>query len=65
MLGYKNPQKALRDHCSEKGGTIRSALTNGGKQSKKYVNEDNLYRGRCVFLKNYHQMYFLINKFSV
>ena len=44
MLGYKNPQKAIRDHCSEKGCTIRSVLTNGGKQRKKYVNEGNLYR---------------------
>ena len=24
-----------------------------------------LYRGRCVFLKNYHQMCFLTNKFSI
>ena len=44
MLVYKNPQKAIRDHCSEKGCTIRSVLTNGGKQSKKYINEGNLYR---------------------
>ena len=44
MLGYKNPQKAIRDHCTEKGCTIRSVLTNGGKQSKKYINEDHLYR---------------------
>ena len=44
MLGYKNPQKAIRDHCTEKGCTIRSVLTNGGKQSKKYINEDHWYR---------------------
>ena len=44
MLGYKNPQKAIRDHCKTKGCTNRSVLTNGGKQSKKYVNEGNLYR---------------------
>ena len=24
MLGYKNPQKAIRDHCKEAGCTIRS-----------------------------------------
>ena len=35
MLGYKNPQKAIRDHCVEKGCTIRSVLTKGGKQDKK------------------------------
>ena len=44
ILGYKNPQEAVRKHCIEKGCVIRSALTNGGKQSIKYINEGNLYR---------------------
>lgn len=44
MLGYKNPQKAIRDHCTEKGCTIRSVLTKGGNQSKKYIDEGNIIR---------------------
>ena len=42
VLGYTNPRKAIRDHC--KGGTIRSSLTSGGKQDKKYIPEGDLYR---------------------
>ena len=44
MLGYSNPQKAVRDHCSEKGCTIRSVLTNGGEQQVKLINEGNVFR---------------------
>ena len=44
MLGYKNPRKAILDHCSVRGGTFCDSLTNGRKQSKKYINEGNLYR---------------------
>ncbi|KEH91635.1 putative antirepressor (plasmid) [Clostridium botulinum C/D str. BKT12695] len=44
MLGYSNPQKAIRDHCKQKGCTIRSVLTKGGKQNKKFIDEGNLYR---------------------
>ena len=44
MLGYKNPRKAILDHCSVRGGTFCDSLTNGRKQSKKYINEDHLYR---------------------
>lgn len=44
ILGYTNPHKAIRDHCKEKGVTIRSVLTNGGEQKKKFINEGNLYR---------------------
>jgi prophage antirepressor-like protein len=44
VLGYSNPQKAVRDHCKEKGCMIRSVLTNGGTQQKKYIDEGNLYR---------------------
>ncbi|MGG3823191.1 BRO family protein [Geobacillus thermodenitrificans] len=44
ILGYTNPHKAIKDHCKEKGVTIRSAPTSGGKQQKKFINEGNLYR---------------------
>ena len=44
ILGYSNPQKAIRDHCKEKGCTNRSVLTKGGKQEKKFIDEGNLYR---------------------
>jgi prophage antirepressor-like protein len=44
MLGHTNPQKAIRDHCKEKGCTIRSVPTNGGRQNKKFIDEGNLYR---------------------
>ncbi|MFA8306080.1 phage antirepressor KilAC domain-containing protein [Paenibacillus alvei] len=44
MLGYANPQKAVRDHCNEKGCTFRSVLTNGGEQQIKFISEGNLYR---------------------
>jgi len=42
ILGYKNPRKAIRDHCKEV--TNRSSLTNGGKQNIKYISENDLYR---------------------
>ena len=44
MLGYKNPQKAIRDHCKEAGCTNRSVSYPSGTKQKKYVNEGNLYR---------------------
>ena len=44
MLGYKNPRKAILDHCSDKGVTFRDYLTEGGKQKKKYINEGNVIR---------------------
>lgn len=44
ILGYTNPQKAIRDHCKEEGCTNRSVLTGGGTQQKRYINEGNLYR---------------------
>jgi prophage antirepressor-like protein len=44
ILGYSNPHKAVRDHCKEKGVTIRSVLTSGGEQQKKFISEGNLYR---------------------
>lgn len=44
ILGYANPRKAIRDHSKEKGVTIRSVLSNGGTQNKKFIDEGNLYR---------------------
>lgn len=44
ILGYTNPRKAIRDHAKEKGVTIRSVLSKGGKQNKKFIDEGNLYR---------------------
>lgn len=53
ILGYKNPQKAIKDHCKTDGVTIRSVVsvtTNQyGKSTrqeveKKFINEGNLYR---------------------
>lgn len=44
VLGYANSSKALKDHCKEKGVTVRYSLTGGGNQQLKYINEGNLYR---------------------
>lgn len=45
ILGYKNPQKAVRDHTKEDGCTFRSVIDSIGRsQQKKYINEGNLYR---------------------
>jgi len=45
ILGYSNPQKAVRDHCREDGCTNRSVIDRlGREQKKRYINEGNLYR---------------------
>ena len=44
MLGYKNPQKAIRDHCKEAGCTIRSVSYPSGTKQKKYIDEGNIIR---------------------
>ena len=45
ILGYKNPRKAVLDHCKEDGVTNRDAIDNlGRQQEKKYISEGNLYR---------------------
>jgi len=53
ILGYSNPQKAIRDHCRKEGCTIRSGVslttnqhgkTTGQQVDKKYIDEGNLYR---------------------
>ena len=41
-LGYKNPRKAISDHC--KGVTKCDILTNGGKQKVNFIPESDVYR---------------------
>jgi len=42
VLGYANPQKAIRDHC--KGVNEMGTPTHGGVQIKKFIPEGDLYR---------------------
>lgn len=42
VLGYQNPQKAIRDHC--KGVNEMVTPTKGGNQIIKYIPEGDLYR---------------------
>jgi prophage antirepressor-like protein len=42
VLGYKNPQKAIRDHC--KGVTDSFTPSAGGVQKKNFIPEGDLYR---------------------
>jgi len=45
ILGYSNPQKAVRDHCLRDGCTNRSVIDNLGRtQEMKFITEGNLYR---------------------
>lgn len=41
-LGYKNPQKAIRDHCKR----VNEAFipSNGGKQKAKIIAKSDIYR---------------------
>lgn len=41
-LGYKNPRKAIGDHC--KGVTKRDAPTPSGVQSMSFISEGDVYR---------------------
>ena len=41
-LGYKNPRKAISDHC--KWVTKCDILTNGGKQKVNFIPESDIYR---------------------
>ncbi|MES9667187.1 phage antirepressor [Bacillus nitratireducens] len=43
-LGYSNPHKAIKDHCKSEGVNETLVPTNGGAQTKKFINEGNLYR---------------------
>ena len=42
LLGYKNPRKAILDHC--KGVTKRDSLSAGGMQERNFIPEGDLYR---------------------
>ena len=45
ILGYSNPQKAIRDHCRTDGCTKCSVIDSIGRtQQMKFINEGNLYR---------------------
>ena len=43
-LGYRNPRKAIRDHCRQHGILIHSVYTQTGRKEVKYISEGNLYR---------------------
>lgn len=44
-LGYKNPQRAIRNHCKADGCSKRSLIdSKGRKQIAPFINEANLYR---------------------
>ena len=42
LLGYKNPQKAVRDHCKGVNETVTPSA--GGNQKKNFIPEGDLYR---------------------
>jgi len=44
ILGYKQPHKAVIDHCVPEGKIKRATVTSGGSQLITYISEGNLYR---------------------
>lgn len=42
-LGYKNPQKAIRDHIDDEDKGLHELFTPGGKQNLLIINESGLY----------------------
>lgn len=42
-LGYKNPQKAIRDHVDDEDKGMNELFTPGGKQNLLIINESGLY----------------------
>lgn len=42
-LGYKNPQKAIRDHVDDEDKGVNKMFTPGGMQSVVLINESGLY----------------------
>ncbi|GHU88137.1 hypothetical protein FACS1894202_03720 [Clostridia bacterium] len=42
MLGYTNPKKAVRDHCTR--GNVSFPVPGKGGQERKYIPEGDLYR---------------------
>lgn len=43
VLGYKNPQEAIREHVDEEDKGVSEMLTPGGKQKMPVVNESGVY----------------------
>lgn len=43
ILGYKNPQEAIRDHVDDDDKGVSEILTPGGKQMMPIINESGLY----------------------
>ncbi len=43
ILGYVNPQKAIREHVSEEDKGVNEMDTPGGKQKVNIINESGLY----------------------
>ena len=43
VLGYKNPQEAIRTHVYDEDKGVSEILTPGGKQSVPIINESGLY----------------------
>ena len=43
VLGYKNPQEAVRTHVRETDKGVSEILTPGGSQEMKIINESGLY----------------------
>lgn len=45
ILGYKDPDRAIRTHCLEDGGVFHPLIDNLGRtQQAKFIDEGNLYR---------------------
>lgn len=43
ILGYTNPQKAIRDHVDAEDKGVNETFTPGGKQETIFINESGLY----------------------
>lgn len=43
ILGYSNPQKAIRDHVDDEDKGVNEMFTPGGKQQVPIINESGLY----------------------
>ncbi len=43
ILGYSNPQKAIRDHVDEEDKGVNELFTPGGKQEVTVINESGLF----------------------
>ena len=43
ILGYTNPQKAIRDHVDEDDKGVNDLFTPGGVQNVVFINESGLY----------------------